>query len=53
MQIIDEITEVVPIMGSVAAGGLIETYSDVNENLDISGVLKRKMFLHLLLMETQ
>ena len=29
-------------MGSVAAGGLIETYSDVNENLDISDVLKRK-----------
>ena len=42
MQIIDEITEGVPIMGSVAAGGLIETYSDVNENLDISGVLKKK-----------
>ena len=29
-------------MGSVAAGGLIETYSDVNENLDISNVLKKK-----------
>ena len=29
-------------MGSVAAGGLIETYSDVQENLDISDVLKRK-----------
>ena len=42
MQIIDEIIEGVPIMGSVAAGGLIETYSDVNENLDISDVLKRK-----------
>ena len=34
MQIVDEIVEAVPIMGSVAAGGLIETYSDVNENLD-------------------
>ena len=33
MQIIDEIVEEIPIMGSVAAGGLIETYSDVNENL--------------------
>ena len=42
MQIVDEITEGVPIMGSVAAGGLIETYSDVQENLDISDVLKRK-----------
>ena len=28
MQIVDEIIEGVPIMGSVAAGGLIETYSD-------------------------
>ena len=29
-------------MGSVAAGGLIETYSDVQENLDISDILKKK-----------
>ena len=42
MQIVDEIIEGVPIMGSVAAGGLIETYSDVQDNLDISDVLKRK-----------
>ncbi len=42
MQIIDEIDVSVPIMGSVAAGGLIETYSDVQENLDISDVLKKK-----------
>ena len=42
MQIVDEIVEGVPIMGSVAAGGLIETYADVQENLDISEVLKKK-----------
>jgi len=42
MQIVDKIIEGVPIMGSVAAGGLIETYSDVEENLDISDVLKKK-----------
>ena len=42
MQIVDEITGGVPIMGSVAAGGLIETYSDVYENLDISEILKKK-----------
>ena len=42
MQIVDEIMEGVPIMGSVAAGGLIETYSDIQENLDISDVLKNK-----------
>ncbi len=42
MQIVDEITGGVPIMGSVAAGGLIETYSDVYENLDMSEILKKK-----------
>ena len=42
LQIVDEILEGVPILGSVAAGGLIETYSDINENLDISDVLKKK-----------
>jgi len=42
MQIVDEFIEGVPIMGSVAAGGLIETFSDVNEELDISKVLKKK-----------
>ena len=42
MQIVDEIVEGVPIMGSVAAGGLIETFSDVNETLDISDVLSKK-----------
>ena len=42
LQIIDEITSGVPILGSVAAGGLIETFSDVNSNLDISDVLKKK-----------
>ena len=42
MQIVDELIEGVPIMGSVAAGGLIETYNDVQENLDISDVLKKK-----------
>ena len=42
MQIVEEITGGVPIMGSIAAGGLIETFHDVQENLDISDVLKRK-----------
>tara|TARA_Y200000002_G_scaffold284624_1_gene238620 strand:- start:379 stop:1005 length:627 start_codon:yes stop_codon:yes gene_type:complete len=41
LQILDEITEGVPIMGSVAAGGLIETYPDLNEKLDISDFFKR------------
>ena len=42
MQIVDEITGGVPIMGSVAAGGLIETYTEVCENLDLSEVLQKK-----------
>ena len=42
LQLIDEVMEGIPVMGSVAAGGLIETFSDVHENLDISDVLKKK-----------
>ena len=42
LQIVDEVFGGVPIMGSVAAGGLIETYSDVQENLDITEILKKK-----------
>ena len=39
LQIVDDVLGGVPIMGSVAAGGLIETFSDVNEELDISCLL--------------
>ena len=42
LQIVEEVLEGVPIMGSVAAGGLIETFSDVNENLDLNNVLSKK-----------
>ena len=42
MRIVDDILDGVPIMGSVAAGGLIEAYSDIQESLDISDVLKKK-----------
>ena len=42
LQIVDDVLGGVPIMGSVAAGGLIETFSDVSEELDISEVLKKK-----------
>ena len=38
MQIVDEIIEGVPIMGSVAAGGLIETYSDVPPLILLSSI---------------
>ena len=42
LQIVDEIFEGVPIMGSVAAGGLIETFNDVNENLDITDIFNKR-----------
>ncbi len=42
LKLIDEISGGVPIMGSVAAGGLIETYSDVQDNLDLSDVMNKK-----------
>ena len=35
-------TNAIPIMGSIAAGGLVETYSDLNEELDINDVLKKR-----------
>ena len=42
LQVIDDFIDGIPIMGSVAAGGLIETFSDTSENLDISGILQKK-----------
>jgi len=42
LKLADEILDGIPIMGSVAAGGLIETFSDFQENLDISNVLKKR-----------
>ena len=43
LQLVEELTASnVPILGSVAAGGLIESYSEINENLDISGVFNKK-----------
>ncbi len=43
LQLVNDLEEnTVPILGSIAAGGLIESYSDVNENLDISDVLQKK-----------
>ena len=47
LQVIDEIVDGgVRILGSIAAGGLIDTYNDVQENLDISDILKKKDILH-------
>ena len=32
----------IPVLGSVAAGGLVESYSDINENLDMSEITQKK-----------
>ena len=42
LHILDEILEGVPIMGSVAAGGLIETFPDTCTKLDFSDILSQK-----------
>ena len=42
LQLVDDFFDGIPIMGSIAAGGLIETFSDVHESLDISDVFNKK-----------
>ena len=42
LQIVEEIIEGIPIMGAIAAGGLVETYSDLNEQLYLTDILKKK-----------
>tara|TARA_Y100000589_G_scaffold249872_1_gene237972 strand:+ start:125 stop:745 length:621 start_codon:yes stop_codon:yes gene_type:complete len=43
LQIVDEILDKgIPILGSIAAGGLIETYNDVMESFDISELFQKK-----------
>ena len=42
LKVIDDIFEGIPILGSVAAGGLIETFSDINETLDFSDIFNKK-----------
>ena len=39
LQLIDEISNSIPILGSVAAGGLIETFADVSQSIDFSNIL--------------
>ena len=42
LQVIEDVFTGVPILGSVAAGGLIETFSDVQENYDFSEIFMKK-----------
>ncbi len=42
LQLVEDVIDGIPILGSVAAGGLIETFTDVQENLDINDIFKKK-----------
>tara|TARA_Y100001968_G_scaffold71339_1_gene62566 strand:- start:1548 stop:2156 length:609 start_codon:yes stop_codon:yes gene_type:complete len=42
LQLIGDIFSGVPVLGSVAAGGLVETFDDIQETLDLSSVLQKK-----------
>ena len=42
IQVEDEVFDGIPVMGSIAAGGLVESFSDLNERLDFSKVLEKK-----------
>tara|TARA_B100000073_G_C23721369_1_gene567771 strand:- start:1529 stop:2146 length:618 start_codon:yes stop_codon:yes gene_type:complete len=42
LNVVDEVFGKIPVLGSVAAGGLVETYNDYQEELDINAFLKGK-----------
>ena len=42
LQLVSELTGGIPIMGSVAAGGLIETFSDIQDTLEVNNILSKK-----------
>ena len=42
LQLISKVKEGIPVLGSVAAGGLIETYPGFDEQLDVSDILNKK-----------
>ena len=42
LQLVNQLVgDTVPVLGSIAAGGLIESYSDIDETLDMSDVLQK------------
>ena len=40
--LVEDIIEGIPVLGSVAAGGLVETFSDIDQTLDLSNFFKKK-----------
>jgi len=42
LNLINNIHEGIPVLGSIAAGGLVDTFSDFDQKLDVSDIFKRK-----------
>ena len=42
LQLLGDLVSGIPVLGAVAAGGLVETFDDVQERLDLSPVLERR-----------
>ncbi len=42
LQLVDGLLSGIPVLGSVAAGGLVETFDDVQERLDLGPVLETR-----------
>ena len=42
LQLLGGVTEGIPVLGAVAAGGLVETFADVEERLDLAPVLETR-----------
>ena len=42
LQLVEEMVSGIPILGTIAAGGLVETYNDIQEELDIKDTLQIK-----------
>ena len=42
LQLIDDIGSGIPLLGAVAAGGLVESFDDVQESIDMDSVLKTR-----------
>jgi repressor LexA len=42
LQLLGDVASGIPVLGAVAAGGLVETFDDVQEHLDLSPVLETR-----------
>ncbi len=42
LKILEESTNTIPVLGSIAAGGLVETFNDIQEEIDINEKISKK-----------